>query len=153
MSAEENKTLARRLFEESVGGNLAVMDEVVADDIVDHSAWEGQGPGREGYKQAMAYVFAAFPDARTLVEDQIAEGDKVVTRWTIRATHQGEFLDVPATGKQVTVTGISIHRIACGKIVGEWTNLDMLGLLQQLGAIPQPGRWGANPSKGFTYLG
>ncbi len=143
MSTEENKALVRRLFEESAVGNLAVMDEVLADDIVDHSAWEGQAPGREGYKQALSYVFAAFPDARTLVEDQIAEGDKVVTRWTIRATHQGEFLDVPATGKQVTVTGISIHRIAGDKIVEEWTNLDMLGLLQQLGAIPQPGQAGS----------
>ncbi len=83
-------------------------------------------------------LLEAFPDSQLPVEDQIAEGDKVVTRWTCRATHTGEFQGMPPTGKYTTMTGTTIFRIANGKLVEGWTNADMLGLLQQLGAIPAP---------------
>jgi steroid delta-isomerase-like uncharacterized protein len=79
---------------------------------------------------------AAFPDTRMTIEDEIAEGDKVVIRWTIRGTHKGEYMGIAPTGKEVTVTGISVYRIERGKIVEDWSNNDMLGMLQQLGAIP-----------------
>jgi predicted ester cyclase len=86
--------------------------------------------------------YTAFPDMHYTVEDLIAEGDKVVCRWTVRATHQGEFMGVPATGKVVTWTGISITRFAGGKDVEDWESFDMLGLMQQLGAIPQMAQTG-----------
>jgi steroid delta-isomerase-like uncharacterized protein len=87
--------------------------------------------------------FTAFPDMHWVVEDLIAEGDKVVSRYTVRATHRGDFMGVPATGKVVTYTGILISRFAGGKFVEEWESLDMLGLMQQLGAIPQMAPTGA----------
>jgi steroid delta-isomerase-like uncharacterized protein len=82
---------------------------------------------------------SAFPDLKLMVEDQIAEGDKVVTRWSATGTHQGELLGIPPTGKQTTATGITIDRIQGGKIVETWTHWDNLGLLQQLGVVPQMG--------------
>jgi steroid delta-isomerase-like uncharacterized protein len=94
-------------------------------------------------KQMMPAFWTALPDMRYTVEDLIAEGDKVVVRFTFRATHRGEFLGVPATGKVVTVTGISISRLAGGKVVEEWAEEDHLGLLQQLGAIQQTAQTGA----------
>jgi predicted ester cyclase len=87
-------------------------------------------------KQGLTRAQAAFSDISITVEDQIAEGDKVVSRWTIRGTHKGEYMGIAPTGKQVTITGISIYRIEKGKIVEDWANSDMLGMLQQLGAIP-----------------
>jgi steroid delta-isomerase-like uncharacterized protein len=90
----------------------------------------------EAVKQFHAYLFAAFPDAQRTVEDQLTDDQNVVTRWTASATHQGEFMGVAPTGKRVTMTGISIHRIADGKIVEEWQQWDSLGLMQQLGVVP-----------------
>ena len=83
---------------------------------------------------------SAFPDMQLTIEDQIAEGDKVVTRWTARGTHQGELMGIPPTGKQATVTGITVGRVANGKFVESWSNFDALGMMQQLGVVPVPGQ-------------
>ena len=96
----------------------------------------------EQYKQLVTMYFSAFPDLHLTIEDQIAEGDKVVTRWTARGTHQGPFMGIPPTGKRAVVTGIAIDRFANGKFVENWNNGDDLGLLQQLGVVPVPGQVG-----------
>lgn len=133
----QNKKLVRQTFDAIWNhGELGVFDERFATDYVGHAA-----TGIEGLQQAKQFVQAmrsAFPDFDYTVEDELAEGDKVANRWTVRATHQGEFQGVPATDEPVTITGISIYRVAGGKIVEGWTQADMLGLLQQLGAVPAP---------------
>jgi steroid delta-isomerase-like uncharacterized protein len=139
MSTEENKGLLRRLFEEVWNqGNLATVDELLSADYVLHDpAMLIRGP--EGFKAYVAAFRGAFPDLHATIEDQIAEEDKVAMRFTVRATHKGEFQGLPPTGKQVILTGIDIQRIANGKIAENWVNLDALGLLQQLGVAPPPG--------------
>ena len=141
MSTEQNKAMDRRVYEEVWnGGSLAVIDELVAANYVDHDQEPpGALEGVEGLKQSVTMYRSAFPDVHFTVEDQIAEGDRVVTRWTARGTHQGAFMGIPPTGKQAMVTGISITRVASGKVVEGWTNFDALGLLQQLGAGPSMG--------------
>jgi predicted ester cyclase len=135
--SDENKALVRRWFAEIDKGNEQIVDELVAIDYIDHNPpLPDMAPGREGVKQANALLRAAFPDARHTIEDQIAEGDKVVTRITARATFQGEILGIPPNGKLITVEGISIHRIAGGQFVEHWAVGDNLSLYQQLGAIP-----------------
>lgn len=135
-----NKALTRRLVEEAfTAGRLEVVDELIARDYVGHDpSLPEDARGPEGVRELIAGYRAAFPDIRVTVEDQIAEGDMVVTRWAATGTHQGELMGMPATGKQGTVTGITIDRIADGKIVESWDNWDTLGLMQQLGAIPAP---------------
>lgn len=141
--SEQNKTLVRRGIEEVYNrGNLAVVDEVAARDFVIHLPSE-EIHGPEGAKQYVAALRSAFPDLHIAIEDQIAEGDKVVTRWTASATHTGAFQGIPPTGKRGSMTGIDIDRIADGKVVECWVNSDDLGLLQQLGVIPTPEPVGA----------
>ena len=134
--SQQNAMLARRIIEEVYNqGNLAIVDELVAGDFVIHSRSEDvHGPA--GAKQLVAALRAAFPDLYITIEDQIADGDRVVTRWTARGTHTGEFQGIPPTGKPGKMTGIDIDRVADGKIVECWVNSDDLGLLQQLGVIP-----------------
>jgi steroid delta-isomerase-like uncharacterized protein len=86
---------------------------------------------------------AAFPDWHCEIEDFVAEGDRVVNRWIGRGTHKGDFFGIPATGKSVTLTGVTEHRVENGKIVNDWSVGDQLGLMQQLGAVPSPGSSGA----------
>ena len=138
--SEENKALARRYVEEAINkGNLAVIDELTAADYVEHSPFPGQAPGIEGEKQLISMLRAAFPDLHSTIEDLIAEGDKVVLRATARGTHKGEFMGIPPTGKQVTVTEIHIIRFVGGKGVEHWGEVDMMGMMQQLGVAPTPG--------------
>lgn len=136
MSPEENKALVRRLVDEAQSqGNIGVVDELLADGFVDHSALPGFSPDRDGVKQLFAMFRAAFPDFRAVIHDQIAEGDKVVTRKTFHGTHEGAFFGIPATGKLVTIELIDILRVADGKITDHWNVVDQLGLMQQLGMI------------------
>ena len=138
MSAD-NKALVRRLLEESFNsGNSAVADELVAADFVDHNPLPGLPPTAEGFKQSFAVIRAAMPDMTYTIEDVIAEGDKVVVRWTTSGTNTGEMLGMPATGKKATVTGIDIFRVQDGKLAEFWLSWDQLGMLQQLGMIPPP---------------
>ncbi len=99
-------------------------------------------PDLQGLKQFVTVVTAVFPDWHPTIEDMIAEGDKVVVRFTGSGTHKGEFMGIPPTGKQVTITAIAIQRIAGGKIVENWLQADMLGMMQQLGVVPPPGQPG-----------
>ena len=142
MSIEENKALVRRFDEEVWNGrNLSRVDELFADNHIFRAA--GSPPlDREDYRQMIAHFQDAFPDGRNTSEDLLAEGDKVVQRWTFRGTHQGAFQGIPPTGRPVTLTGISIWRVDGGTIVESWHELDTLGLMQQLGVIPTPGQAG-----------
>jgi steroid delta-isomerase-like uncharacterized protein len=140
MSAEENKALIRRWFEECYNqGNVAVADQLIAADYVNHSAPHGQASGLEGEKRYITMIRSAFPDFHVTVEDQIAEGDRVVTRVTAGGTYRGGLEDIPSSasvGKQVAVPEILIHRIADGKVVEGWIVFDELGLWRQLGVVP-----------------
>ena len=131
MSTEVNKVIVRSFFDADVQEALAMVDEVMHPDFVYHTL-EGD-TNREQYRQINAAVLAAFPDVRYDVEDVVAEGDKVVTRWKMRATHLGEFNRIPATNKEVTLKGVSIDRLSEGKIVETWQFYDALGFMQQLG--------------------
>jgi len=133
--SEENKAIARRWIDEIWSeGNMATIDELFATDFIFHYPSPGVEPNLEGYKQWVTMGGNAFPGTYT-IEDMIAEGDKVMVRWNFSGTHKGEFMGVAPTGKQVTMTGISISRIVGGKIVEEWGVNDDLGLMQQLGVI------------------
>ena len=135
MSTEENKANVRRAFDALNQQNWAAFYELVAPDIVLHNA-STTSQGLEAYQQFISMYYAAFPDLHFLLEDMIAEGDRVVFRYTAQGTHQGTLLGIAPTGKQVTVTGIGITRRANDQNVEEWLNVDALGLLQQLGVIP-----------------
>lgn len=138
--SEQNKAFVRRLIEEVIGrGNFDLVDELVAADYVGHTPFP-EINSREGHKQFFIALRRAFPDLEVTVNDQLAEGDKVVTRWTARGTHKGEFMGIPPTGKSAVMTGIDIDRIANGKLAECWTNSDDMGLMQQLGVIPAPGQ-------------
>jgi len=142
LSTQDNKALARRFFEEFWDQkNLAVADELMAANHVDHTPGSPPGlpPGPAGFKQFASVYFTAFPNLRITIDDQVAEGDTVVTRWTSHGTNTGSLFGMPATNKSSTVTGITISRIVGGKAVETWTNFDNLGMLQQLGVVPMPG--------------
>ena len=137
MPLDENKTLARRWVEEIwYKGNLSLVDKLLAPDFVFNYAPPETVPDREAYKQAMNMYRDACPDMYYDIKDMIAEGDKVAVRWIGKGTQKGEIMGIAPTGKEMTVTGISIIRIIGGKIAEEWTEMDMLGALQQLGAFP-----------------
>ena len=136
--SEENKRIARRAFEEVYANrNPPAADEIYARDFVDHdpAAPEEMRRGPDGVRGQAAMYAGAFPDIQMTVDDQVTEGDKVVTRWSAQGTHEGELMGIPPSGKRVTVSGITIARVADGKIQEEWTNWDGLGLMQQIGAI------------------
>jgi steroid delta-isomerase-like uncharacterized protein len=136
--SEHNKTLMRRAVEEVWNqGNVDILDELVASDFIIHAP-QAEIHGREGAKQYLAMLRGGFPDIHFTIEDQFADGDRVVTRWAARGTHTGAFQGIPPTGKQVRLAGTDIDRIANGKVVECWASTDDLGLLQQLGVIPGP---------------
>ena len=142
MSAEENKAITRRIFEETWNqGKLDVVDEILATDFVLHDPVMPEDiHGPEGFKQFVTMYRTAFPDIHFTIEDQIAAGDKVVTRWSGTGTHQGELMGIAPTGvRGPGVTGITIDRIAGGKTVETWNAWDALGMLQQIGVVPPIG--------------
>ena len=137
MSTEENKALARRSWELASQHNPDALEEVYAADLVWHEP-DQDVQGVEEARQYYSTYLSAFPDLSFTVEDVIAEGDKVVTRWTVRGTHQGEIEEFgPPTGRQLEQEGITIHRIEDGKIVEEWERYDLQSFLQQLGLVPE----------------
>jgi steroid delta-isomerase-like uncharacterized protein len=137
--SDQNKAVARAVFDAFNGADPSELDDVVAADAVDHDPYNPYADeGREGLKKVIAMYRGAFPDLRLTIEDQIAEGDKVVTRWSATGTHQGELMGTPATGKTTNVTGIGIDRIENGQVVEAWGNWDALGMFQQLGLAPEP---------------
>jgi steroid delta-isomerase-like uncharacterized protein len=137
MSIEENKAIVRRYLEEAWNQrNLAVIDELVAPNLIQHI--RNVPPGRQGVHQFFGMLFNAFPDVHLTVEDMLAEGDTVVWRFTVRGTHQGSFRGIAPSGKRVVLTGIAISRLQDGRLAENWNETDDLGLLQQLGAVPVP---------------
>jgi steroid delta-isomerase-like uncharacterized protein len=144
--SEENKEKACRLLEEAFNeGNFGVVDEIVASGcVLLDPALPEEIRGPEGIKGFVQMYRSAYPDTHITVEDQIAEGDDVVTRWTGRGTHQRELLGVPPSGNRVEVSGITLDRFSGAKgfsgakAVESWTNYDALGMMQQIGAAPSP---------------
>ena len=134
----KNKEVIRRFDEEIINQrNLAALDEFVAQDVIDHNVPPGFPPGIEGKRRFLSLFLNAFPDLHITIEgDIIAEGDKVAERWTLEGTHQGELFGIPATGKRIRVSGMSISRFVDGKQVEHWAINDQLGMMQQLGVIP-----------------
>lgn len=141
MSPEENKALVRRFYEEIDKGNLGAMDELVAEDYLDHRPppIPGLAAGREGLKLAFKSFWEATPGYHR-IEDQIAEGDKVVTRLTAYGKHEGDLPGAHRTGNELKMTAVTIHRIENGKLAEKWSEKDVLGFLQQIGVIPQLAR-------------
>ena len=133
---EKNMALARKVFEDVQSkGNTALIDELVTSDYVGHTPF-GDIHGPDGARQFDAMLRKAFPNYQVTVEDQIAQGDRVATRWTCRGTNKGEFQGMPPTGKSMEVSGMTIFRIANGKLVEGWNIPDVYGVLQQIGALP-----------------
>jgi len=133
--ATDLKELSRRIFEEVWNNqNPSAADELIASHFIEHDP-QSSVQGLEGYKQFVRYYLTAFPDSHFTVEDEISEGQMVVTRWTVTGTHTGNLGAIPATGRRVSVTGISCGRVENGKMVEAWTNWDTLGMMQQLGIL------------------
>ena len=117
-------------------GNMQAVDELIAPNFVEHNPFPGQAPGVEGLKQAMVALRQAFPDLHVTVDEMLSDGDKVVIRSTMKGTHKGTFMNIPATGKQINVEGIDIVRISNGRAVEHWGVTDNLTMMQQLGLVP-----------------
>ena len=142
MSIDTNKALVLASIDDGWNSQqLSVFDELFDPDLVDHSVPADLPATREGTKEFATRYWSAFPDLRFAIEDQIAEGDKVMTRWTARGTNIGKLMGRRPTGKQVTVTGIRVDRVIGGRIVESWAEFDQLGLLQQLELAPVPATW------------
>lgn len=139
MSVEANKQVVRLIFDEVISqGQLELLDELLAQDLIDTSNPPGWPEGREGARQIIAHFRAAFAGWHCVIEDMIAEGDTVVLRAIFRGTHTGEFLGIPPTGRRASWQEIHIGRYAAGKLVEHWGQRQMLQMLQQLGALPAP---------------
>ena len=145
MSTEQNKALVRQLVEEIFNrGNISLADKLLAPDFVEREELPpGMPRDREGVKLLTTMLRSAFPDFKGTIDDIVAEGDKLVLRWTWSGTQKGEFMGVPPTGKSVSFGVIDIFRIAEGKVVEHWGLMDSMTMMQQLGAMPAPGQSGS----------
>src|SRR5919199_4859131 len=139
MSTETNKAVVHRYVEDGYNANnMAVFDDLFAADFVNHDPTQPAARDLQALKALCMPQHAAFADVRVTIEDLVADGDRVVKRFTLRGTHTGDFNRIPPTGKQITFEGIDILQLADGKISEIWIAYDMLGVLQQLGVIPVP---------------
>ena len=137
MTTEQSKLLAKRFFEEVLNrGDVSVIEELVADDFVEHEELPGVPPNREGIIAWATMMRQAFPDLMATMNNMVAEGDELWVHYTMRGTHQGEFLGIPATGRSIEVNGFDRVKIRNGKAIEHWGQSDTLGMLQQLGQIP-----------------
>ena len=140
MPERENAAVIGRFIEEVINqGKLNAADELVQENFIELDPLPGQRQGREGLKEAIAMMRAAFPDMHWVADETIAAGEKVVTRFTWTGTHRGTFLGIPATGRPVTVKGVVIDRLSGGKMADSRILMDSLGMMQQLGVVPAPG--------------
>ncbi len=141
-AAEENKDTSRRFYEELFNqGNLDAAEEIVTPDFVIHDPNLPEEPrGPEGLKAFVSMYRSAFPDVEFTIEDQIAEGEKVGTRWVADGTHQGELMGIAPTGNRIRVRAFTLQRFSGGKIAEDWAHYDALGMMRQIGAIPEPGQ-------------
>ena len=140
--SEQNKTVVRRVFDELWNkGNLPVADELIAPTYTHHDASTPDvGRGPESEKKRVTLYRTAFPELRLTVEAVIAEGESVVARWSCRGAHRGDLSGIAPTGKQFVISGVTVVRFTDGKIVEGWINWDALGLMQQLGVVPELGK-------------
>jgi steroid delta-isomerase-like uncharacterized protein len=143
VSAEENKAILRRALDVWNSADLSGLDELFAPGVVMHLRGRSDVAGLDAYRGFNVALRGGLPDHRWVPEDLFAEGDKVAFMWTLRGTHRGELMGIAPTGKDVDVTGITVYRIADGKVAEIWVQSDVLGLLQQIGAIPTPGQAGS----------
>ena len=138
--SDQNKAISRRVIEEGFDkGNMAVVGELFAANHVNHAAPPALPAGVEGIKAFVGMYRTAFPDLKSTINLQVAEGDRVVTHWTAKGTNKGSLFGMPATGKSATITGTTIDRITGGKIVETWNTFDQVQMMQQLGVMPMPG--------------
>lgn len=136
---EKNADAIKRFYEEVVNkGNIQLIDELVAEEFVDHEELPGMAQGREGLKQFFTMFRTAFPDLHFQINDMAAKGDKVWAYITIHGTHKGQFMDLAATEKKIEVTGFDLVRFVDGKAVEHWGVTDSMTMMQQLGALPMP---------------
>ncbi len=139
MSAEENKDIVRRFWGVWEEGNIDLVDELLAPDYVNRTpATPDQPTGPEGVKGVVSMFRSGMPDLRVVIEDMIADGDKVAVRYTLEGTHEGELFGVPPTGQRLSIKSIAIERVSDGKIREHWRVTDSLDMMQQLGVIPSP---------------
>jgi predicted ester cyclase len=135
--SEENKSLVRRLYEAINQNSLEMLDEITSPEATIHTPFSQHQASRGRFEEVFTSMMRAFPDYHVSIEEQIAEADKVVTCYTARGTQQGELMGLSPTGKEVSVTGIDIDRVSGGNIVEHWSKADTLGMMQQLGAVPE----------------
>jgi steroid delta-isomerase-like uncharacterized protein len=139
MSAEESKAIVRRFWGVWEEGNIDLVDELLAPDYINHTpATPDQPTGPEGVKAVVAMFRSGMPDLRVVIEDMIAEGDKVAVRYTLEGIHEGDLFGVPPTGQRLSIKSISVERVSDGKIREHWRVTDSLDMMQQLGVIPVP---------------
>lgn len=139
MSAEENKEVVRRFWGVWEEGNIGLVDELLAPDYVNHSpGMPGQPAGPDGVKAIVSMFRSGIPDLKVVIDDMIAEGDKVAVRYTIEGTHEGDLFGVPPTGHRVSIESFTVERVSDGRIREHWRVTDTLDMMQQLGAIPTP---------------
>ena len=143
MSIEQNKAVVQQVFDAVNSGDLNRLGDLVTDDIAVHTPISGIEPGREGFRQFIGLYLSAFPEQHVEIHELVAEGDRVLARHTHHVIHGGEFAGLPPTGKQATVDGLELFRVSDGRIAEMWHHDDLLGLLQQLGAIPAPAQPGS----------
>jgi steroid delta-isomerase-like uncharacterized protein len=149
MSTTENKAVVRRYIEEAFNkNNPSLVDELCSPNYRHHDPGTPTAQsGPAALKQVISIYHSAFPDVRVTIEEQIAEGDQVVTRWTAQGTHRGELMGIAPTGRQVKVSGMQMDRITGGKFAESWVNWDTLGMMQQLGVVSAPGQAAATPGR------
>lgn len=139
MSESQNIAILQRFIEEVINqGHLEAADEIVHEDFVELDPLPGQSQGREGLKQVIARIRTAFPDIHWTIDEVVASGDKVVSRFTWTGTHKDSFLDIPATNRSVTVRGVVIDRLSKGKMADSRILMDTMGLMQELGVVGAP---------------
>ncbi len=144
MSEQDNKAVVRRYYVEVLNQrNIGLLDDLAVEDYVEHDPFPGQGNGLADLKARVAGLCAAFEPMHFTIEDVVAEGDKVVVRWTNAGRHSGGFMGIPATGKDFRIAGIDIHVVKDGKLAEHWHVVDQFAQMQQLGLIPQPEPAGA----------
>lgn len=138
MSAEQNQARIRKMIVAINTGKLDEADALMASDYIYRSPGMPEMRGPEGFKQLVSMFRTAFPDLNMVIDDMLADGDKVAFRWTGTGTHQGDLMGIPPTGKRVTTTGLVISRFAGDKVVEDYEIIDTLGMMQQLGVVPAP---------------
>jgi steroid delta-isomerase-like uncharacterized protein len=139
MSTNDNKSVIRAFVEDVINqGRLERADDIVIEDFVELDPLPGQAQGRDGLKEVIRQIRSAFPDILWTIDEMVAEGDKVFSRFTWSGTHEGSFLGISATGRRITVKGMVIDRLADGRMADSRILMDTLGMMQQLGALPAP---------------